>query len=238
MRSSKPIHSRRHPKLRPAALLSVYRTLRRAFGHQRWWPGETPFEMMVGAILTQNTAWTNVEKAIRNLKEAKMLSLREIHRVSRRSLARRIRPAGYFNVKADRLKHLADFLVREYYGDIGRMERDTTAVLRGKLLGVKGVGPETADSILLYALNKRSFVIDAYTKRIFSRHDLAAQDLDYAAWQAIFEKALPHRTGLYNDFHAQIVRLGKDHCRKSPRCGACPLDRFSENVKKSKILCK
>ncbi len=193
---------------------------------------------MVGAILTQNTAWTNVEKAIRILKAAKKLSMRGLRGISRRTLARLIRPAGYFNVKADRLKSLMDFLVREYRGNINRMRAETIGVLRGKLLGVKGVGPETADSILLYALNKRSFVIDAYTRRIFSRHGLAAHDLDYEKWQAIFEAALPRDTGLYNDYHAQIVRVGKDHCRKTPRCGACPLNSFFEGIKNNKILCK
>lgn len=236
MRSSNITHLRRQPKLRSADLPRVYRFLRRAFGPQRWWPGETPFEVMVGAILTQNTAWINVEKAIRNLKLAKKLSPREIRRMSRRTLARMLRPAGYFNVKADRLKHFVDFLMRDFRGSISRMKREEAAGLRKKLLQVNGVGPETADSILLYALGKSSFVIDAYTKRIFSRHGLADHDLDYDGWQAIFVKALPRRVSLYNDYHAQIVRVAKEHCRKAPRCGSCPLHGFRVRTKKNKIL--
>ncbi|HOW87744.1 MAG TPA: endonuclease III domain-containing protein [Candidatus Omnitrophota bacterium] len=226
MKCSKPILFRKKRKLRAAQLRQVYAALRRTFGHQRWWPGETPFEVMVGAILTQNTAWTNVEKAILNLKRAKALSFKALRKISRKELARLIRPAGYFNVKADRLKCFIDFLDRECGGDLRRLMREPASLLRQKLLSVKGIGPETADSILLYALNKKSFVIDAYTKRIFSRHGLARDHEDYEWWRELFTRALPEDLDLYNDYHAQIVRLGKEYCRKSPYCGSCPLRRF------------
>ncbi len=225
------MYSQKKHKLRPAELPKVYSVLRKAFGYQHWWPGDTPFEVMVGAILTQNTAWTNVEKAILNLKNSKKLSLNAFRRISKHELARLIRPAGYFNIKADRLKHFVTFFVKEYQGDLRRMRKESLGILRQKLLGVKGIGPETADSILLYALNKRSFVIDAYTKRIFSRHGLASAAESYDHWQRIFVKALPHNTRLYNDFHAQIVHVGKGFCRKEPRCGLCPLNSFKNQQK-------
>jgi endonuclease III related protein len=213
-------------KLKAVQLHQVYKTLRKTFGHQKWWPGDTSFEVMVGAILTQNTAWTNVEKAIRNLKKAGKLSFGALRRIPVKKLSQLIRPAGYFNVKADRLKCFMDFLDRECRGDLSKLKRQTMPALREKLLAVKGIGPETADSILLYALNKTSFVIDAYTKRIFSRHGLAKDSEAYERWREIFTLALPRKRDLFNDFHAQIVRTGKDHCRKAPRCEKCPLRRF------------
>ena len=205
-------------RLKPAELFGVYRTLRKARGHQHWWPGRTPFEVIVGAILTQNTAWTNVEKAIRNLKHAYRLTPRALWEISRAELARLIRPAGYFNIKADRLKNFVRFLFATYGGKLDRMFREDGGRLREKLLAVKGIGPETADSILLYAAGKPFFVIDAYTRRIFSRHRLIAPQvlsrpgllaMDYQAWQDLFAEALPREVPLYNDFHAQIVALGK-----------------------------
>jgi endonuclease-3 related protein len=181
---------------------------------------------MVGAILTQNTAWTNVEKAIQNLKRAGALSFGSLRRISQTKLSQLIRPAGYFNVKADRLKHFMEFLHRECRGDLSKLRRRDMPALREKLLAVKGIGPETADSILLYALGKTSFVIDAYTRRIFSRHGLAADTAGYESWRGIFTRALPAHLSLYNDYHAQIVQTAKTYCRKSPRCEACPLRRF------------
>jgi endonuclease-3 related protein len=207
-------------------LAEVYGVLRETFGHQNWWPGETPFEIMVGAILTQNTAWTNVEKAILNLKKTKMLSFEALRRISRRKLAQLVRPAGFFNVKADRLRCFLEFLDHECRGNLEKLKREAMPVLREKLLAVKGIGPETADSILLYALGKRSFVIDAYTRRIFSRHGLAPGDVPYERWREIFTRALPADLDLYKDYHAQIVRTAKDHCRKIPRCDGCPMRRF------------
>ncbi|MFH1799301.1 MAG: endonuclease III domain-containing protein [Candidatus Omnitrophota bacterium] len=226
MRSLKPIPCQKKRKLKTSQLRLVYTALRKAFGHQRWWPGDTPFEVMIGAILTQNTAWTNVEQAILNLKEARKLSFEALRRIPAKKLSQLIRPSGYFNVKADRLKAFMDFLEQECRGDLSKLKRKTMPVLRKKLLTVKGVGPETADSILLYALGKMSFVIDAYTKRIFSRHGLAKDRDTYEQWREIFMRALPENRDLYNDFHAQIVRTGKDHCRKVPRCERCPLQRF------------
>lgn len=226
MRCSKPMPFPRSRSLKPSQLIRVYAALRKANGHQKWWPGDTPFEIMIGAILTQNTAWTNVEKAILNLKKAGKLSFRALRRISVKELAQLIRPAGYFNIKADRLKCFSDFLDRECRGDLSKLKRRAMPELREKFLAVKGIGPETADSILLYALDKTSFVIDAYTKRIFSRHGLSKDDETYEKWQAIFTQALPGNRGLFNDFHAQIVRTGKDYCRKVPRCDGCPLKRF------------
>jgi len=226
MRSLKPIPCRKKRKLKASQLGRVYTALRKAFGHQKWWPGDTPFEVILGAILTQNTAWTNVEKAMRNLKNAGKLSFKALRRVPAKKLAQWIRPSGYFNVKAARLKAFMDFLDRECRGDLSKLKRNRMPELREKLLAVKGVGPETADSILLYALGKKSFVIDAYTRRIFSRHGLAKTHETYERWREIFMRALPDDRDLYNDFHAQIVRTGKDHCRKVPRCDSCPLHRF------------
>lgn len=226
MRSLRPIPCRKKRKLKAAQLLRGYEVLRKAFGHQKWWPGDTPFEVIVGAILTQNTAWTNVEKAILNLKKAKKLSFNTLCRIPAKKLSKLIRPAGYFNVKADRLKCFVAFLDRECGGDLSKLKRHTMPVLREKLLAVKGIGPETADSILLYALDKTSFVIDSYTKRIFSRHGLAGEREAYDSWREIFMRALPRDRDLYNDFHAQIVRTAKAYCRKVPHCEACPLRMF------------
>ena len=213
-------------KLKPAELREVYKTLRKNFGHQHWWPGDTPFEVMVGAILTQNTAWTNVEKALLNLKKAKKLSFRALRSIPLKRLSLLIRPAGYFNVKAERLKCFMDFLQMECRGDLSELRKRGATVLREQLLAVKGIGPETADSILLYALGKTSFVIDAYTRRIFSRHGLASEGESYDRWREVFTRALPSSLALYNDYHAQIVRTAKGHCRKSPRCESCPLRSF------------
>lgn len=226
MRSLKPIRCRKKRKLKEAQLVTVYRTLRKAFGHQRWWPGDTPFEVMIGAILTQNTAWTNVEKAILALKKSDQLSFKALQRIPVKKLARLIRPAGYFNVKADRLKSFMKFLAGECQGDLASLKLQPMHVLREKLLAVKGIGPETADSILLYALDKRSFVIDAYTRRIFSRHGLADELEPYDVWRELFTRALPASRDLYNDYHAQIVRTAKEYCRKTPRCQECPLRSF------------
>src|SRR3972149_12314300 len=151
-------------------LEKIYKKLFTAFGPQRWWPGDTPFEVIVGAILTQNTAWKNVEKAIHNLKKAKVLQSKKMHDLSERELAKLIRPAGYFNIKAKRLKYFLNYLFDNYGGSLNRMFKKRTDALRRELLQVNGIGPETADSILLYAGNHPVFVVDAYTKRIFSRH--------------------------------------------------------------------
>ncbi|MBI5875870.1 MAG: endonuclease III domain-containing protein, partial [Deltaproteobacteria bacterium] len=201
-----------------------YKKLFSAFGSQHWWPGDTPFEVIVGAILTQNTAWTNVEKAIRNLKKAKLLNPKRLHDLSQAELAQYIRPAGYFNIKAKRLKHFLNYLFDNYGGSLNRMFKKRTDALRRELLEVNGIGPETADSILLYAGNHPVFVVDAYTKRIFSRHGIILADVEYHDVQEIFIKNLPHDVKMFNEYHALIVRVGKDFCRtKKPLCGRCPL---------------
>jgi endonuclease-3 related protein len=179
---------------------------------------------MVGAILTQNTAWRNVEHAIANLKEANVLTAEGVRRISEKRLARLIRPAGYYNVKAARLKALIAFLTKEYEGDLPRMFKEPLAPLREHILTVKGVGPETADSILLYAGEKPIFVIDAYTKRVLSRHDMITDGLSYEAIQELFMKNLPADVPLYKEYHALFVRLAKTFCKTKPQCSGCPLE--------------
>lgn len=224
MKSSKLSVSVTLRKFSHADLPLVYQTLRASYGHQRWWPGETPYEVIVGAILTQNTAWLNVEKALARLKAVKALTPEAMRRMSRSRLASLIRPAGYHNVKAERLKNFLEFFYREYQGEITLMTKEKGSLLRRKLLDVKGIGPETADSILLYAAGKPFFVIDAYTRRIFSRHGLIPAGDSYEAWQALFQRAVPSSRAVYNDFHAQIVNLAKRHCRASRMlCETCPL---------------
>ncbi|HEY3121835.1 MAG TPA: hypothetical protein VGL15_14515 [Vicinamibacteria bacterium] len=205
-------------------LLRIYRRLRRARGHAGWWPGETPFEVCVGAILTQNTSWSNVEKAIARLRRRDRLSFARLQALRPSRIAPLIRASGFFNVKARRLAAFLRFLRREYGGVVERMSAEDPAALRRKLLAVSGIGRETADSIALYAAGLPLFVVDAYTRRVFSRLGLVRGDEDYDEIQAFFMKELPAEPGLYNDFHAQIVLLGKDHCRARPRCGTCPLE--------------
>jgi endonuclease-3 related protein len=209
----------------PNAWSRIYRRLFAHYGPQHWWPGDTPFEVMVGAILTQNTAWSNVERAIVKLKAAGVLDAERLISLSDAALAELIRPAGYFNVKARRLKALCQYLAQE--GVLAAPERLVDQAgpieLRRRLLGVHGIGEETADSILLYALDLPSFVVDAYTRRIFGRLGLLAGSETYAAIQALFQGNLPGDPNIYNDYHALIVQLGKSACRPRPRCGECPL---------------
>lgn len=201
----------------------MYHLLCKAFGPQRWWPGETPFEIAVGAILTQNTNWGNVEKAINNLKKQKSLNAKTMHNMADKKLALLIKPAGYYNIKTKRLKNFLDFFTNHYKGSIEKMKTEDKEALREKLLNINGIGPETADSILLYALEKPIFVIDAYTKRVLKRHNVVSEKADYYELQEIFHKNLPQDTTLFNEFHALFVKLGKDFCRTKPRCEACPL---------------
>ncbi len=202
-------------------LLKIYGALLAHYGPQGWWPGETPFEVMVGAILTQNTNWSNVERAIGNLKRAGKLSPAAMHNIPEGELAGLIRPSGCFNVKARRLKSYISYFVGRYGGGAGRMKKTGCAALREEILAIKGIGPETADSILLYALDCPVFVVDAYTKRIFSRHGFFPETSDYHAVQRFFMERLPADARLYNEFHALIVRLAKDRCLK--RAGLCEL---------------
>lgn len=205
-------------------LKKTYSKFLKVFGPQHWWPGDTPFEVIVGAILTQNTAWTNVEKAIHNLKKAKVLQPKKMHDLSQAELAKYIRPAGYFNIKAKRLKYFLNYLFDNYGGSLNRMFKKRTDVLRRELLSVNGIGPETADSILLYAGNHPVFVVDAYTKRIFSRHQIIKADAEYHDVQEIFMKNLPHDIRMFNEYHALIVKVGKDFCRnRKALCSRCPL---------------
>ena len=205
-------------------LLEIYRRLYHAFGPQRWWPGETPFEIAVGAILTQNTNWGNVEKAIENLKRDKALNVESINNMKTEKLASLIKPAGYFNVKAKRLKAFISFLMNEYHGSLKSMKKEEMQTLRVRLLQVHGVGHETADSILLYALEKPVFVIDTYTKRILSRHILMKYDKSYEEFQNIFHSSLKKDVKFFNEYHALFVRLGKTYCRKKPICKGCPIE--------------
>ncbi len=204
-------------------LMAMYQALRRRFGHRRWWPAETPFEMCVGAVLTQNTAWKNVIQAIANLKAARALDLVAIHEMQVEVLASLIKPSGYYNVKAKRLKNLVSRIVTHYDADLSSMLELPISVLRKELLTINGVGKETADSIILYAAQKPIFVVDAYTKRVLSRHGLLPQDGEYDIVQDYFHSHLPRDTALFNDYHAQFVALGKHYCKTKPLCEECPL---------------
>jgi len=203
----------------------IYRKLYRHFGPQYWWPAISPFEVIIGAILTQGTNWQNAEKAIANLKKHKVLTAPLIYNLSDKRLAHLIRSSGYYNIKAKRLKEFLKFFINNYGGSIKKISKVKCAVLREELLAIKGIGPETADSILLYALNKPVFVIDAYTKRIFSRHKLLPIDASYADAQTLFMSGLENNVKLFNEYHALLVALGKAYCTKSkPKCSLCPLD--------------
>lgn len=235
-------------------LRRAYELMHRHYGHLGWWPGETPFEVAVGAILTQNTAWTNVEKAIANLKRAGVLEPRALFALPERELAELIRPAGYFNVKARRLRNFLRVLVEDFAASLDRLLAGDTPTVRARLLAINGIGRETADSILLYAGTHHSFVIDAYTKRIFERHgwwrestrtQCAASNAQrskpaakgntpetYESLKELCETSLNHqpaakRLDYWRDYHAQLVMVGKDFCRpREPRCAECPLKRL------------
>ncbi len=209
--------------------LRVYDRLHGYYGDQGWWPGDTPLEVLVGAVLTQNTNWGNVEKAIDNLKKDDCLSFAVLNDMDQDVLAEYIRPSGYYNVKARRLKNLLQMITEEYEGELTFMFADSLESSRENLLKVKGVGPETADSILLYAARKPVFVIDTYTHRVFSRHQLVEEDTDYFSLQQEFMDSLPSDVKLFNEFHALIVSVAKEFCKKKkPRCSECPLQRVEE----------
>lgn len=207
-------------------LIEIYNKLFKAFGLQHWWPGDTPFEVAVGAILTQNTNWGNVEKAINNLKKEKVLSAKAIHEMAVNRLASLIQPSGYFNIKAKRLKAFISFLMNDYHGSMKKLGSEDMHSLREKLLDVNGIGPETADSILLYALDKPIFVIDAYTKRVLSRHKILEHDGPYEKFQELFHLSLKKDVKLFNEYHALFVRVGKTFCKTKPVCEMCPLYRY------------
>ncbi len=214
-------------------LREMYDRLDRRFGDLSWWPAKTPFEVIVGAILTQNTNWRNVERAIANLKNENLLTEQGLLAVEEGRLAELLRPSGYYRVKAKRLKAFLHFLFAEYRGDLGKMFAEDPRDLRLKLLGVKGIGEETADSILLYAGGMPVFVVDAYTRRIVSRHGIVNGDASYAEVQRLFMDNLPAEAPLYNQYHALLVQAGKLFCQKEPLCGDCPLREFEKVRSKS-----
>ncbi len=206
-------------------LKKIYEILYEAFGPQYWWPGETPLEVAVGAILTQNTAWKNVEKAIRNLKSKNLLYLDRLLELDNDKLAELIRPSGFYRQKAQRLKEFLIWLEKK--GGCFLKINDPTEVIRNELLSIKGIGPETADSILLYAMERPVFVVDAYTKRVLARHRIIRENANYHEVQSFFMHNLPYDVQLYKEYHALFVKLGKEYCKKSsPLCSTCPLKQI------------
>ena len=210
-------------------LRQMYQAMLAHFGHQGWWPGQGAMEICVGAILTQNTNWRNVVKAIANLKAAGCLRVGAIEAMDRAVLAELIRPAGYYNVKAGRLKNFIAHVHKGWGDDIEGFLDRSAYTLRQELLGINGVGRETADSIILYAAGKCTFVVDAYTARVLRRHRLIDEDADYDRIKELFESNLPDDAALFNDFHAQFVAVGKSFCRPRPRCAGCPLEPFEHD---------
>jgi endonuclease-3 related protein len=207
-----------------STLLTAYERLHSAFGAQHWWPGDSPFEIMVGAVLVQNTAWRNVERAIANLRDAGVMDPRAMFELPVEELAELIRPAGYYQVKARRLRNLLTFIVGQYNGSLEAMFSTSVDSLREQLLSIHGIGPETADAILLYAGGLATFVVDAYTHRIMARHGWIGYEAGYHEIKEHFESALPADAALYNEYHALLVRAGKEFCKRSvAKCENCPL---------------
>jgi endonuclease-3 related protein len=204
-------------------LITIYGLLDAHFGYLNWWPGETPFEIAIGAILTQNTSWKNVETAIERLKAEQLMSVQALSDAEEHVVAESIRSSGYYNQKTQRLKGFVRFLMDVYGGSMAKMFQEELWELRRKLLAVKGIGEETADSILLYAGGKPIFVVDAYTRRILERHDIHAESLKYREIQEMFMRILPEDAAIYNQYHALLVNTGKHYCRKNPLCESCPL---------------
>ena len=214
-------------------LLDIYQCLYHFYGPLNWWPGDSPLEVMVGAILTQNTNWKNVQKALYQLKKEKLLDIDILHHISEKELSQYIVPCGYYQVKARRLKNFIHFFYQKYEGSVKKMFSVDWQPLRVELLSINGIGPETADSILLYAGEKPTFVVDAYTRRIFGRHQWIPRSESYQYFQEIFINNLPSNLNLYREFHAQIVMVGKQFCKKAnPDCKACPLYSFVRNNKR------
>ena len=211
-------------------LTEIYQLLFDRFGPQHWWPGETQFEVITGAILTQNTNWANVEKALTNLKAADLLVPERLHRLDGSRLAELIRPAGYYNIKAKRLKNFINWLFENYDGQLANLENIDTDRFRAELLAIRGIGRETADSILLYAFDRPIFVVDAYTARIAFRHQLIEPDADYEQLRDLFQSNLPEDVRLFNDYHALLVRLGKEFCKPKAQCLGCPLENLPHTL--------
>jgi endonuclease-3 related protein len=211
-----------------ARLVGIYEALRGAYGPAGWWPGRSAFEVCLGAILTQNTAWMNVERTLRVLRRRGLLSFRSLNGLRASRLAPLLRASGTFRVKARRVRAFLDLLGREFGGRVSRMEREDPRRLRERLLGVHGIGPETADAIALYAAGHPFFVVDAYTRRVFERVGLLRGGESYAAVQSLFHRHLPRDAPLFNDYHAQLVRLAKEACRAIPLCARCPIQVMCE----------
>jgi endonuclease III related protein len=210
-------------------LQEIYDRLLAAYGPQQWWPAETRFEAMIGAMLVQNTSWRNVQKAIENLRRLDLLEPHALYAVSAEELEELIRPAGYFRIKARRLRNLLALVVDRYGGSLEAMFATGLPELREELLSVNGVGPETADSILLYAGGLATFVVDTYTHRVLARHGWIGFDAGYHEIKEHFESGLVEDAALFNEYHALLVRVGKEHCRKAPRCAGCPLAAMLPN---------
>lgn len=215
--------------MKPDLLFLIYNKLFEAFGHQRWWPGDSPLEISVGAILTQNTNWTNVEKAIENIKQEELLTLEGLLSLPVHELENLIRPSGFFRQKARRLKTFLSFLQDTYQGCFTNTCTVPTHTLREQLLALNGIGPETADSIILYALERPVFVVDAYTRRFLYRHQMIHKKTGYYLVQQLFHNNLPFDTALFNEYHALIVSLGKLYCKTKPLCRQCPVYELLQN---------
>lgn len=204
-------------------LQQIYQTLHNHFGSQHWWPADSSFEVIIGAILTQQTSWNNVEKAIDNLKKENLLDPKKLRDIKDEELEKLIQPSGYYKQKTKKLKNFINFLWEKYNGKLEKLFDRPVHKLREELLSVNGIGKETADSIILYAANKPIFVIDAYTVRIVNRLGIT-QEKDYDKLQELFQENLPENVQLFNEFHALLVHLGKNYCKKKPRCDECPLN--------------
>jgi endonuclease-3 related protein len=213
-------------------LMHIHRTLKKRFDQDTWWPHETPFEVMVGAILTQQTVWKNVDRAIANLKRAGLMDPRALASAPIRNIEDCVRPSGFYKQKAERIRHLAGYLSDNYQGDIEKFFEREIEQVRHELLSLSGIGPETADSMLLYAGSKPKFVVDAYTFRIFTRLGMDFQR-KYDRAQAFFEERLPRDAEVYKNFHAYLVELAKNYCRPKPQCEDCPLNDRCEYPEKS-----
>jgi len=211
-------------------MMAMYDAMREHFGHRNWWPGDGPMEICIGAILTQNTNWGNVKRALANLKSADCLSIHVLHACQQGELAEMLRPAGYYNVKAKRLKNFIAHVHETCGDDIEKFLNRPVEDLRAELLSINGIGRETADSMILYAAGKASFVVDAYTARIFLRHGLTSVDDDYESIKELCESTLDEDVELWNDFHAQLVAVGANHCKPKPTCAGCPLEPFAHDI--------
>ena len=215
---------------RKELILHIYDLLLKKFGHRDWWPADSPFEVIIGAILTQNTAWTNVEKAISNLKRSNVLSPVKIQALTLPELAMLIKPSGFYNQKAKRLKEVVGYLNDHYNGLVDNMCEKDSHTLREELLSIKGIGKETADSIILYACSKPVFVVDSYTHRVFFRHGMIEEQMEYDEIQEMFMDNLNHEYKMFNEYHALIVEVAKNYCRTKPLCEGCPLSELSGHI--------